>query len=348
VVLLLYHVTAIPSYLGSLKYFLADVGAGGRPAFLFGEYSNHGWFYYFLAAMLVKTPVPSLVLVCIGIVLLARRRSIGFEEYCLLVPVAFYLLIASASRLQLGIRYILQVYPLLFIFAGGAVAGLLTGGPSMQRPARRAVRVGVAALLMWYAVGALRTFPHYLAYFNELVGGPKNGYKCLLDSNLDWGQDLPGLAKFLAKQGDPEVILSFFGTASPKAYGIAYQDFYSFNLSERREDHINSADPGLEVFVISANELQCLFYRDKTVYDWLKQRRPLAVIGYSLFVYDVTRDSDAQTRLGVRYLHANLIGKAERQMRRALAIDPANEQAARCLEAIGRTSPRHPAPPGAG
>lgn len=335
-VLLAYHVTAIPDYYGTLKFFVKDVGAGGRPAFLFGQYSSHGWFYYFLAAMLVKTPIPSLALMVLGVVLLVRRRAARFEEWCVLVPVVFGLSAASASRLQLGIRYILPVYPLLFIFAGGMVAGQFGRRLSLKRPAA----VVLAALLAWYAVGTLRVSPHYLAYFNELAGGPKNGYRCLLDSNLDWGQDLPGLARSLRQQGDPEVILSFFGTASPRSYGIVHQDFYSFNLSGRREDHVNSLTPRRELFVISANLLQCLFYADKTTYDWLKQRRPLSVIGYSLFVYDVTHDSDAQTRLGAEYLSGNLTEKAERQMRRALAIDPNNQQAARYLEALERRHSR--------
>lgn len=330
VVLLVYQVASVPDYFDSLKHHVKDIGVGGRTAFLFGKFSAHGWFHYFLAAMLVKTPIPSLILTLLALVLLVRRRRMRFEEYCVLIPAVFFLTVGSASRLQLGIRYILLVYPLLFIFVGGMVAGLLAARPFLKRPAP----VVMIMLLLWYCVGTLRTFPHYLAYFNELVGGPKNGYKCLLDSNLDWGQGLPGLAKFLKQNGNPEVILSFFGTASPRSYGITYQDFISFNMSGRREDHINSLNPDRELFVISANSLQCLYYPDKTTYDWLKQRQPLAVIGYSLFVYDVTRDSDAQTRFGIVYLNKNQIGKALRQMRRALAIDPGNQEARGYLEAM--------------
>jgi hypothetical protein len=201
---------------------------------------------------------------------------------------------------------------------------------------RRFTAIVVGVLLLWYCVGTLRTFPHYLAYFNELVGGPKNGYKCLLDSNLDWGQDLPSLAKFLQEEGSPEVILSFFGTAWPKTYGITYQDFYSYNLSSRREDHINSLMPSRELFVISANSLQCLYYPDKTLYDWLKQRKPLAVVGYTLFVYDITNDADAQTRLGAMYLNNTLFKRAERQFRRVLAIDPGSAVAQQYLDYIAQ------------
>ena len=332
VILLAYRVTSVHYYLDSVRYFVKDVGSGGRPAFLFGHYSTNGWYYYFLAAMLVKTPIPSLILIGVAVVLLARRRRVSFSEYCLLVPVVFFLSVASLSRLQLGLRYILQIYPFLFIFTGGMIAGLVFEKTSR----RRFAPIVVGVLLVWYCAGTLRTFPHYLAYFNELVGGPKNGYKCLLDSNLDWGQDLPSLAKFLQEEGSPEVILSFFGTAWPKTYGITYQDFYSYNLSSRREDHINSPMPSRELFVISANSLQCLYYPDKTLYDWLKQRKPLAVVGYTLFVYDITNDADAQTRLGAMYLNNTLFKRAERQFRRVLAIDPGSAVAQQYLDYIAQ------------
>jgi tetratricopeptide (TPR) repeat protein len=338
VILLAYRITSIRYYFVSLGYFVKDVGAGGRPAFLFGKYSTHGWPYYFLAAMLVKTPVPSLALLAAAVVLLIRRRKLDFAEYCLIVPVVFFLAAASLSRLQLGIRYILQVYPFLFILVGGvvgtAVGKVLAAKGRVKRPASIVPAGLLAALLVWYAVGTLRAFPHYLAYFNETVGGPKNGYKVLLDSNLDWGQDLPGLAEFLKQQGNPEVILCFFGTASPTAYGITYQDFYSYNLSGRKEEYINSPDPKREFFVISANSLQCLYYPDKTIFDWVKKRRPIAVIGYTLFVYDISQDSEAQSNLGVMYINNKFFKKGERQFRRALAIDPSNSLAKKYLEAL--------------
>jgi hypothetical protein len=332
VILVAYRVVSVRFYLDALRYFVQDVGKGGRPAYLFGKYSSRGWFYYFPAAMLVKTPVPSLVLLAVTIVVLAKRRALSFAEYCLVVPPAIWLVVSSVSRLQLGLRYILPVYPFLFVLMGGTIGGLLARRPGLKSP----VVIGIVALLGWYAVGTLAVSPHYLAYFNELVGGPKNGYKCLLDSNLDWGQDLPGLADFLRKEGNPEVILSFFGTAAPSTYGITYQEFYSYNLSGRREDHINSLDPEREFFVISANSLQCLYYPDKTIYDWLKKRKPMAIVGHTLFVYDVTQDSDAQTNLGIMYLNNNYFKKGERQFRRALAIDPFNRTASQYLEALAQ------------
>ena len=122
----------------------------------------------------------------------------------------------------------------------------------------------------------------------------------------------------------------------PKTYGITYQDFYSYNLANRREDHINSLNPARELFVISANSLQCLYYPDKTLYDWLKQKKPLAVVAYTLFIYDITNDADAQARLGVMYLNNVLFQRAERQFRRVLAIEPDNRVAQQYLDYIAQ------------
>jgi hypothetical protein len=329
VVILTYRVVSFGSYFEGLRFFMDDVGAGGRPSFLFGRYSTHGWAYYFLAAMLIKTPIPTLALIGASVVLLIVRRHVRFEEYCLIVPIIVFMTISSFSRLQLGLRYVLHVYPFLFILAGGVAALAIR----KHLPAL----IATAALLVWYVAGTLLVFPDYIPYFNEFVGGPGRGYLYLIDSNVDWGQDLPGLRKYLDREGNPEVILSFFGTASPRGYGIEYQDFYSFNRARRTEEHLNSVSPRREVFVISANALECLYFPDKDTFDWLKRKEPAEVIGHSLFVYDITHDVETQLRLGIMYLAGRLWTKAERQMRRVLVLDPDNREAMHYLEvAVGR------------
>jgi hypothetical protein len=80
-------------------------------------------------------------------------------------------------------------------------------------------------LLLWHAGESIAIAPHYLAYFNEIVGGPSQGYRHLVDSSLDWGQDLPGLKDWLDRQGlqrenHAPVFLSYFGTALPSHYAI--------------------------------------------------------------------------------------------------------------------------------
>ena len=92
----------------------------------------------------------------------------------------------------------------------------------------RYIAVPVAALGVWLVLGALRVSPHYLAYFNQIAGGPGNGYRCLVDSNLDWGQDLKGLKRYMDRNGITSIKLSYFGTVNPRQYGIAYEALPSF------------------------------------------------------------------------------------------------------------------------
>ena len=84
-------------------------------------------------------------------------------------------------------------------------------------------QVCVLVLLAWLVGGTIKTYPYYLAYFNELVGGPANGYNYLSDSNIDWGQDLKGLGEYLHRNGIAVVRLAFFGSHDPRLYGIAYE-----------------------------------------------------------------------------------------------------------------------------
>jgi hypothetical protein len=118
-----------------------------------------------------------------------------------------------ASHLNIGHRHILPTYPVLFIAAGWLGRWL-----DVRRPF---LAVGIAGMALWHAGESLRTRPHYLAYFNQIVGGPQNGWRHLVDSSLDWGQDLPGLKRWLDANARGEtVFLSYFGTGDPAYEGI--------------------------------------------------------------------------------------------------------------------------------
>ena len=83
----------------------------------------------------------------------------------------------------------------------------------------------VVGLLIWAAVEAIAIHPHFLAYFNEIVGGSANGYKHLTDSNVDWGQGLKALGESLSEKDRADgIYLCYFGTADPHAYGIRAPD----------------------------------------------------------------------------------------------------------------------------
>jgi hypothetical protein len=134
-------------------------------------------------------------------------------------------------------------------------------------------------------------FPHYLTFFNELAGGPSNGYKVLVDSNLDWGQDLIRLRKYMTEQNIPSVKLSYHGTADPAAYGVVYEPLPSYPYNQWAGDTVPDIllNPPSGVYAISANNLQGLRFKNHDLYATFRERKPDAVVGHSIFIYRINR-----------------------------------------------------------
>ena len=189
-----------------------------RPAFFMGEYRTTGWVSFFPVAFLLKTTLPALALLGIaGLALLgrrpatARRGRLGYRLVPLLVLAVVYGGYALTIHLNIGHRHILPLYPVLYIGAGAVVLGFR----------QRAVALVTAILLTGHIAASVAIRPDYLAYFNPLLGGPAHAYQHLVDSSLDWGQDLPGLKRWLEAHAHGEnIYLSYFGSGSPAAEGI--------------------------------------------------------------------------------------------------------------------------------
>jgi hypothetical protein len=201
--------------------FVLDM-AQERGAFLNGDHSLTGWVEFFPYAFLVKTPLPLLLALPAGLAVIGGRwqrapeklRSDLTRVAPLLSLFAVYWLFSLTSNLNIGHRHILPTYPVLFIFCG-ALGWWVT-----QAPRRVAAGALVGLLVAAQAVASFQIRPHYLAYFNQLVGGPAEGYKHLVDSSLDWGQDLPGLAGWQQAHPGEKLFFAYFGTADPAHYGI--------------------------------------------------------------------------------------------------------------------------------
>ncbi|MDB6113721.1 MAG: hypothetical protein JWQ62_666, partial [Lacunisphaera sp.] len=215
-------------YLYGLAFVLKHSHARG--AFLDGEYSIYGWVGFFPKTFLYKTPLSLLAGLVASVVLLAVRcRTLARSRLAarlhqvvpLIVLFTVYWLFSFTSHLNIGHRHILPTYPVLYIFCGVL-------GWSAWTAARRSRAGGVVmgvlivVLLGWHAAVAAKIHPDYLAYFSPIAGGPEEGYKHLVDSSLDWGQDLPALKKWLAANQRPgeKVYLSYFGSAEPEYYGL--------------------------------------------------------------------------------------------------------------------------------
>lgn len=202
-------------------YTHAYVGSQARAAFLAGDYSTQGWVQFFPLAFLWKSTPAELVGLLLA-VLAALRHHPRIRVWAgrlapLLALAAIYGGAALTSHLNIGHRHLLPLYPALFIIIG--VAAWRLAAEPRARLAFAAVLVASQALV------AARSYPHYLAYFNALAGGPAQGWRLLVDSSLDWGQDLPGLKAWLDRnntgaQAAP-VFLSYFGSGEPDYYKLA-------------------------------------------------------------------------------------------------------------------------------
>jgi 4-amino-4-deoxy-L-arabinose transferase-like glycosyltransferase len=192
--------------------------ARARSAFLAGEYSIFGWVSFFPLTFFWKTPVAVLGALAVGGFALGRRwKLVRLEAVApLLALFGVYWAFSLASNLNIGHRHILPTYPVLFIWLGGLLApGVLAGLWRWAVPG-----VVVAGQL----AANVRVAPDYLSFFNTFAGGPANGYRLLVDSSLDWGQDLPALRQWLqAHNPGPAaqpVYLAYFGAGEPSYYHI--------------------------------------------------------------------------------------------------------------------------------
>jgi len=181
----------------------AQTGMEGWPVYLLGEVRMGGWWYYYLVALAVKETLPSLLLLAAALLSLLWLRPSPRDELVLLVPALLFFAFFSMGGIQIGIRYILPALPLLFVFA----ARLLR----LPWAAGRAFTPALLALLAAHAALSVRGGPDYLAYFNELAGGPAGGWRYLGDSNLDWGQNRSRAEEYARRTGaafEPPVLPS--------------------------------------------------------------------------------------------------------------------------------------------
>jgi 4-amino-4-deoxy-L-arabinose transferase-like glycosyltransferase len=259
----------LPGYLRSFL-FVDRANALPRPYYFLGALHTGGDAAFMPLAFATKEPLGLLALVAAALLSLRHRRDrlSGF----LAIPVALYLLILVVwLDVPLGYRYALPLLALICVFTATQLAPLAAGWP------RRAALAACALL----AVESLSIHPHYLAFFNAAAGGPAQGHRLFLDSNLDWGQDVPTLARELAARGNPPVQLALFAVEDPAHYGV-------------RGTPLRGCAPAAGFVAISASVRMGLyaprnyFARPKPdCYAWLDAFEPVARPGWSIFLYEI-------------------------------------------------------------
>ncbi len=241
----------------------------GHQAFLCGQWRRTGWWYYFPVTLAVKTPVPLLLLTIAGLLMWLRglRRS-SFQQGIAWLAALMYLLVAMVGNINIGVRHLLPVFALLAV--GTASQFSLHGR-----------RIQVCAWLGagWLLLATWQAYPYFIEYFNEVAGGSSNGYLWLVDSNLDWGQDVKRLKHFLDEQAITNIDLAYFGPDR----SIDYQ-----GITGRRVIPDEAYGMHSGTLVVSATELM------RPEWDWLRaSHEPVARVGYTMFIY---RPGDPETK----------------------------------------------------
>jgi 4-amino-4-deoxy-L-arabinose transferase-like glycosyltransferase len=257
----------------------------GRPSFLAGNYSNFGWWYYFPVAFLVKTPLALIAALLFGLVKSVRRRTLlsSDGEAFLVIPAVVFLAAAMSSALNIGVRHILPIYPFVILIAAKAFDQWLSSRSPW--PSRAAVALLAVAFLEFASV-----YPNNLAFFNRAVGGPSQGFRWLADSNLDWGQALKPLKRWMDANRVTHINLAYFGVADPAYYGIDCTYMGGTTIPGMTPAMLRP--PRLPGYVaVSTTLLDGVPFdeRSRDFYKPLRDREPSADIGGSIKVYWVER-----------------------------------------------------------
>jgi Dolichyl-phosphate-mannose-protein mannosyltransferase len=272
-------------------YFVSRHATVGHETYLLGRISETGWWYYFPVVLAVKTPAGDLLLLLLaigtagallfrngGLMVTAKLRKTRFEWFVLAVPPLVYFTVCVLGHINIGVRHLLPMYPFLFMGVG---AMLFSREPRMAR----AVRVAAVAGIVMVAGESAMAYPNYTAFFNAPSGGMRRGADYIVDSNLDWGQDIKRLGKYVSTRGNPPVCLAALSEALPEYYGITIRPFPA-SLEEARQSGC--------LLVISLTTLK--ESNGDGRFDWVLRMTPADRIGGSLLVFDVPKVSQPAGR----------------------------------------------------
>jgi 4-amino-4-deoxy-L-arabinose transferase-like glycosyltransferase len=257
--------------IGQIEYH----NARGHESWLLGEYRTDGWWYFFPVVIAVKTPIAFLLLCIIGFLYLTHQSAarIRWQEWVPGACVPMILLVCMTSRIDMGVRHILPIYPLLAIVAGVGLTRLLQAGRT-----RKAAAAWGFVLVLWLVASSVWSHPDYLAYFNEWVG-PKPEW-VLAESDLDWGQDLQRLSDTLKQLGVKEVSLSYFGTADLTRHGLP--TIRTLPAYQRTTGWVAVS---IHVKTMTAAVIQKAQRTSISPLFWLDEERPVTRVGKSIDLY---------------------------------------------------------------
>ncbi|MCK4554782.1 glycosyltransferase family 39 protein, partial [Candidatus Parcubacteria bacterium] len=270
--------------------------AFGHTTYFMGEVSNLGWKKYFPIVYSIKAPLTFHILSLITIIyilksIICSKKKCSqkiqewikthFNEFAMLTFIAIYWASSLISSLNIGVRHLLPTLPFVFVLIGGAITKLL------KQPNLKLKTFILGVLIAYQALSVVSVFPHFLAYFNEIVGGPDNGHVFTVDSNLDWGQDLRRLEKWTEEYlpAGKQIYVDYFGGSDPEYY--LKEKYMRWECTKQEQDF-----PKNNYLAISATFLQSgrgtpipQLEHSAFCYNWLDKYQLVEKIGYSIFVY---------------------------------------------------------------
>jgi len=270
---------------------------GGNTTYFFGQVTNQSFREYFPLVFLIKEPIPTLLLLltalAMGIYMMFRNNLPNFPknlwknakkyladhitETAMLLFIALYAYVSITGNLNIGFRHLFPILPFMFILISKQIISLLARLKGQMKIVLTSI---VALLVLWLVAETAFAYPYYLAYFNETIGGSKNGYKYVTDSNVDWGQDLKRLTNWVNENQISKIRVDYFGGGDVEHYLGDKAIIWHANRGQ---------EPGW--YAISATFLQnSLYYKitkGEADYQWLRERQPYAEIGHSILVYKV-------------------------------------------------------------
>lgn len=280
---------------------------GGNTTYLLGEVTNQSFTAYFPVTYVLKTPVPILFLAAVTLLLglwryfknapfrLWRKFKAyaqnNFIELSFILFIIFYGYISITGNLNLGIRHLFPIIPMIFLLVAKEAVDLIKEAKSSGT--KLAYQLALVLLLTWYALSNFLIYPSYAAYLNEVAGGPGEADRYFTDSNVDWGQDLKRLKRFVDENNIQKIAVDYFGGGEPKYYFCErIPPAYDCAASPYVEWHAENGRWSGEWIAVSEtflmNDLWWAAQRGDEGYAWLRAQEPVAKIGYSIYVYNLS------------------------------------------------------------
>ncbi|OGZ18501.1 MAG: hypothetical protein A2175_01110 [Candidatus Nealsonbacteria bacterium RBG_13_42_11] len=288
---------------------------GGNTTYFLGEVSATGWASYFPIVYAIKEPLAMHILTIIALLFAAYSTKSFWKkpisglfnwinghiaEFAMLSFIALYWYSSISSPLNIGVRHVLPTFPFIYILISNQIIKWL----SIKEPEKKDDLTAyeklkflehaffgsilkysiLGILLLWQLVSVVSTYPYFLTYFNETIGGPKNGHIYAADSNLDWGQDFKRLAKWVEENNVQRIYVDYFGGT--------VGEYYLGNklIPWSGQKNPNLMAPNSYLAVSATFRQQCFGkpvagFEPLNCYQWLKNYEPVEVIGNSIFVY---------------------------------------------------------------